>query len=142
VVPAIWGEILAGFGFMHLRRENSMQHPAPERRTMRRFDMRLPASVRVAGNGFRDLLTETQNVSARGVFFYLDRPLAEGARIEVTMTFPPHVTLTEPVRVRFTARVVRVENSPSASSIGVAAMIEEYEFLRSNAATEFSSGMR
>lgn len=109
---------------------------------MRRFDMRLPASVRVAGNGLRDLLTETQNVSARGVFFYLDRPLAEGARIEVTMTFPPHVTLTEPVRVRFTARVVRVENSQSASSIGVAAMIEEYEFLRSNAATEFSNGMR
>jgi hypothetical protein len=127
---------------MHLRSENSMQSPAPERRTMRRFDMRLPASVRVAGNGLRDLMTETQNVSARGVFFYLDRPLAEGARIEVTMTFPPHVTLTEPVRVRFTARVVRVENSQSVSSIGVAAMIEEYEFLRSNAASEFSSGMR
>jgi len=109
---------------------------------MRRFDMRLPASVRLAGNGLHDLLTETQNVSARGVFFYLDRPLAQGARIEVTMTFPPHVTLTEPVRVRFTARVVRVENSHSASSIGVAAMIEEYEFLRSNTAAEFSSGMR
>ena len=108
---------------------------------MRRFDMRLPASVRVAGNGFSDLLTETQNVSARGVFFYLDRPLAEGARIEVTMTFPPHVTLTEPVRVRFTARVVRVEDSQSVSNIGVAAMIEEYEFLRSNGATEFN-GLR
>jgi PilZ domain len=127
---------------MHLRKENPMQSPAPERRTMRRFDMRLPASVRIAGNGLRDLITETQNVSARGVFFYLDRPLAHGARIEVTMTFPPHVTLTEPVRVRFTARVVRVETSHSASSIGVAAMIEEYEFLRSNAAGEFSSGMR
>ena len=124
---------------MHLRSENSMQSPAPERRTMRRFEMRLPASVRLAGNGLRDLLTETQNVSARGVFFYLDRPLAEGARIEVTMTFPPHVTLTEPVRVRFTARVVRVESSHSASSIGVAAMIEEYEFLRSNGAGELTS---
>ena len=114
-----------------------MQPSAQERRTMRRFDMRLPASVRVAGNGLRDLMTETQNVSARGVFFYLDRPLAEGSRIEVTMTFPPHVTLTESVRVRFTARVVRVENQQSVSSIGVAAMIEEYEFLRSNAASEF-----
>ncbi len=103
---------------------------------MRRFDMRLPASVRVAGNGSRDLMTETQNVSARGVFFYLDRPLAEGSSIEVTMTFPPHVTLTESVRVRFTARVVRVENPESVSSIGVAAMIEEYEFLRSNPSTE------
>ena len=101
---------------------------------MRRFDMRLPASVRVSGNGLRDLVTETQNVSARGVFFYLDRPLAEGTRIEVTMTFPPHVTLTEPVRVRFTARVVRAEKPLPASRVGIAAVIEEYEFLRSAAA--------
>ncbi len=99
---------------------------------MRRFNMRLPASVRLAGNGLRDLTTETQNVSARGVFFYLDRPLAEGMRIEVTMTFPPHITLTEPVRVRFVARVVRVETSDDRAGIGVAAMIEEYEFLRSD----------
>ncbi len=103
---------------------------------MRRFDMRLPASVRVAGNGLNGLLTETQNVSARGVFFYLDRPLAEGTRIEVTMTFPPHVTLTDPVRVRFTARVVRIENLQSLTGVGVAAMIEEYEFLRSNPSAE------
>lgn len=122
---------------MHLRKENFVQNSAPERRTMRRFDMRLPASVRVSGNGRHELLTETQNVSARGVFFYLDRSLAEGARIEVTMTFPPHITLTEPVRVRFTARVVRVENLRDVSNVGVAAMIEEYEFLRSNTATGF-----
>ena len=109
---------------------------------MRRFDMRLPASVRVAGNGLNGLLTETQNVSARGVFFYLDRPLAEGARIEVTMTFPPHVTLTDPVRVRFTARVVRIENSESMSGVGVAAMIEEYEFLRSSPASEVAGDGR
>jgi hypothetical protein len=109
---------------------------------MRRFDMRLPASVRVAGNGHNGLLTETQNVSARGVFFYLDRPLVEGARIEVTMTFPPHVTLTEPVRVRFTARVVRIENLQSLSGVGVAAMIEEYEFLRSNSSAEIASDDR
>ncbi len=109
---------------------------------MRRFDMRLPASVRVAGNGINGLLTETQNVSARGVFFYLDRPLAEGARIEVTMTFPPHVTLTDPVRVRFTARVVRIENLQALSGVGVAAMIEEYEFLRSNPSAEIAGDDR
>ena len=119
-----------------------MQQAGQDRRTMRRFDMRLPATVRIAGQGPRDLSTETQNVSARGVFFYLDRPLAEGARIEVTMTFPPHVTLTEPVRVRFTARVVRVETSPDYSGMGVAAMIEEYEFLRSNAVSEVNTDGR
>src|SRR5438046_5183070 len=124
---------------MQLPTESSMPQAGQERRTMRRFDMRLPAAVRVAGNSLRDLLTETQNVSARGVFFCLDRPLAEGMRIEVTMTFPPHVTLTEPVRVRFTARVVRVETSPDYSGIGVAAMIEEYEFLRSASGTELGN---
>jgi hypothetical protein len=142
MVPVIRVKNLAGSAFMHLRREISTPQSGHERRTMRRFDMRLPATVRVAGLGLRDLSTETQNVSARGVFFYLDRPLAEGARIEVTMTFPPHVTLTEPVRVRFTARVVRIETLQTIAGVGVAAMIEEYEFLRSNSASEFSSDGR
>jgi PilZ domain len=106
--------------------------PVQERRTMRRFDMRLPALIRMSGSQPNELLTETQNVSARGVFFYLDRPIGEGTRIEVTMTFPPHVTLTDPVRVRFLARVVRVESALARARVGVAALIEEYEFLRAN----------
>lgn len=104
---------------------------------MRRFDMRLPASVRMTGEGVADFLTETQNVSARGVFFYLDRPLSEGSQLEVTLTFPPHVTLTDSVRVRFTARVVRVDSPLPASRVGVAAFIEEYEFLRSNPSADY-----
>jgi hypothetical protein len=51
----------------------------------------------------------------------------------VTLTFPPHVTLTEPLRVRFTARVVRAEVPLPASRVGIAAVIEEYEFLGSAA---------
>ena len=107
---------------------------------MRRFDMRLPAAVRLAGTD--ELLTETQNVSARGVFFYLDRPVVEGSRLEVTLTFPPHVTLTDSVRVRFVARVVRVEAPLPVSRIGVAAVIEEYEFLRSTPGPDFFSEMQ
>jgi len=114
---------------MLMTTNGTMAGPPQERRTMRRFDMRLAASVRIPGAG--EFATETQNVSARGVFFYLDRPLLEGARIEVTMTFPPHITLTDPVRVRFVARVIRVEAPLPISRSGVAAMIEEYEFLRS-----------
>jgi len=114
-----------------------MQQSPEERRSMRRFDMRLPAAIKTAGNSAADssmdeLLTETQNVSARGVFFYLDRSLVEGSRVDVTLTFPPHVTLTEPVRVRFSARVVRVEAPLPGSRVGIAALIEEYEFLRSS----------
>src|SRR6266478_1469730 len=127
---------------MLLGKESPMLQPTQERRVMRRFDMRLPASVKVDGVAVDELLTETQNVSARGVFFYLDRPVAEGSHIEVTLTFPPHVTLTDSVRVRFRARVIRVEAPLPASRIGVAAMIEEYEFLRSAPAPELLDEMQ
>jgi hypothetical protein len=114
---------------------------ARERRRMRRFDMRLPAIVSLASDSIDGLLTETQNVSARGVFFYLDRPLAEHTSIQITLTFPPHITLTDSVRVRFTARVIRVESPLPASRIGIAAMIEEYEFLRSVPEEDYRAAM-
>jgi len=108
---------------------------------MRRFDMRLPATVRAVGTEYGELLTETQNVSARGVFFYLDRPVAEGSRVEVTLTFPPHITLTASVRVRFVARVIRVDAPLPASRVGIAAFIEEYEFLRSQSGVDSATDL-
>jgi hypothetical protein len=117
-----------------------MQPDTQERRTMRRFDMRLPAVVRLDQNN--EFQTETQNVSARGVFFYLDRPVPAGTTCEVTLTFPPHITLTDAVRVRFTARVIRSESPLPSSRVGTAAMIEDYEFLRSTGSTDFLSALQ
>ena len=124
-----------------------MQPESQERRMMRRFDMRLPALVRLSQDRLtqdqdNEFQTETQNVSARGVFFYLDRPIPEGTPCEVTLTFPPHITLTDAVRVRFTARVIRVESPLPSSRIGTAAMIEDYEFLRSGGTTDFFSALQ
>ena len=107
---------------------------------MRRFDMRLPAQVRLEGNN--EVQTETQNVSARGVFFYLEQPVSTGTKIEVTLTFPPHITLTDAVRVRFSARIIRVERPLPSARIGVAAMIEDYEFLRSSGNTDLFSALQ
>jgi hypothetical protein len=107
---------------------------------MRRFDMRLPAIVRLEDRG--EIRTETQNVSARGVFFYLDRLVSAGTKLDVTLTFPPHITLTDAVRVRFTARVIRVEHPLPSARIGTAALIEDYEFLRSNGSADFLSALQ
>ena len=108
--------------------ESILGNPA-DRRGMRRFPMRLTASVRVSGIPI-EFPTETENVSARGVFFYLDRWMSEGSRVEVTMNLPPQVTLADALQVRCTARVVRVE-SQTPRRTGIAAAIEEYEFVRS-----------
>ena len=107
---------------------------------MRRFDMRLPAVVRIEGT--HEFYTETQNVSARGVFFYVDRPVPPGAQLDITLTFPPHITLTDSVRVRFSARILRVDTPSPSARIGVAALIENYEFLRSNGSPDFLSALQ
>lgn len=124
---------------------------------MRRFDMRLPAVVRLEADAehsergssgqpgveqSNELQTETQNVSARGVYLYLDRAVPAGTRCEVILTFPPHITLTDAVRVRFTARVIRSEAPLPSAKVGTAAMIEDYEFLRSGGSGDFLSALQ
>ena len=116
-----------------------MQPESDERRMMRRFDMRLPAVVRLDQEN--EFHTEPQNVSARGGFFYLNRPVPPGTPCEVTLTFPPHITLTDAVRVRFTARVIRVESPLPSERVGTAAMIEDYEFLRATGSSEFLTAL-
>src|SRR6267154_2090027 len=122
--------------------ENTLriQQGGEERRMMRRFDMRLPAIVRLDQEN--EFHTETQNVSARGVFFYLDKSVPAGTRCEVTLTFPPHITLTDAVRVRFTARVIRVESPLPSLRVGTAATIEDYEFLRSAGNPDFLTALQ
>ena len=107
---------------------------------MRRFDMRLPAIVKLEGTD--EFHTETQNVSAKGVFFYLNQPVTAGTKLEVTLTFPPHITLTDAVRVRFSARVIRVEAPLPSARIGVAAMIDDYQFLRSGTGPDFLTALQ
>ncbi len=60
---------------MLLGRESDVTQPTQERRLMRRFDMRLPASVRVPDLGSGEFATETQNVSASTGLSRKARPL-------------------------------------------------------------------
>ena len=111
---------------------------------MRRFSVKLPVSVRVWGVPY-DFPAQIQNISARGLFFYIERWMSPGARVEVTMNFPPQVTLGESAKVKFLALVLRVEAHTRTEYAGVAALIEEYEFLgagdqaRSSSQLEHSS---
>ena len=79
-------------------------------------------------NGSGEAAAETKDVSARGVFFYLDSEVAEGSPIEFTLTLPPEITLTESIRVRCTGKVVRVDQNAN-SQVGIAAAIDQYDFV-------------
>jgi hypothetical protein len=100
-----------------------------EKRATRRFALRLPVSVNYAGDSMGPLTAQTRDVSARGICFYLDAPMATGSPIEFTLTLPPEITLTESIRVRCKGKVVRVDDGLVDAKIPVAAVIDEYEFL-------------
>ena len=100
-----------------------------EKRATRRFALRLPVSVNYAGNTGGSMSAQTRDVSARGICFYLESPLAVASEIDFTLTLPPEITLTESIRVRCKGKVVRVDANQSDSKVPVAAVIDEYEFL-------------
>ena len=100
-----------------------------EKRSTRRFALRLPVSVTYSDDGAQEKAAQTRDVSARGICFYVDSAIAAGSAIEFTLVLPPEITLTESIRVRCKGKVVRVDNSSSDDKVAVAAVIEEYEFL-------------
>ncbi len=103
-----------------------MAQPQLERRATRRFSLRLPVAVKHPEKG--ELPTHTRDISSRGICFFLELPLEVGAELEFTLTLPPEVTLTEAIRVRCRARVVRVDDAPTGG-VAIAAVIDRYEFL-------------
>ena len=56
---------------------------APEKRSTRRFALRLPVSVSYADEQGNEKSAETRDVSARGICFYLDSAIATGSAIEL-----------------------------------------------------------
>ncbi len=100
-----------------------------EQRKTRRFNLALPVSVRFDGGEVKDLPARSRDVSSRGIFFFVESKLNEGSDIEFTLTLPPEVTLTQSIRVRCRGKVLRVHPDPVENKIGVAALIEKYDFV-------------
>lgn len=104
-----------------------------ERRTARRYDLSLPVIIRVPVNEETSSRNgKTRDISTRGVYFTIDEELGPGAELDITLTLPAEVTRGSEVFIRAMGKVVRVDKTPEqgASRIGVAAVIERYEIIR------------
>jgi PilZ domain len=102
---------------------------AQEKRAARRFALRIPVLVARGEDSNQSESAQLRDVSARGICFYLESPIAQGSPLGFTLTLPPEITLTESIRVQCKGRVVRVEESANDGKLAVAAVIEDYEFL-------------
>ncbi len=110
-----------------------------ERRGAQRFEVHLPLAVHFDG---RTVPGFTQDLSGRGIFFYADAVLPEGAVVELTFTMPSEITLGESMPVRCRGRVLRASapqgghteaSQPKASQRnGIAVQLDSYQYLPAN----------
>lgn len=99
-----------------------------EKRAIRRFALQLP--VTITGHSGESLQTaaESRDVSSHGICFFCDSEMEADSPIEFTLTLPSEITMSEPLSVRCSGKVVRVERQQSRK-FAVAAAISNYEFL-------------
>ena len=108
-----------------------------ERRSAQRFEVHLPLAVHFEG---RTVPGFSQDLTGRGVFFYAETALPEGAVVELSFTMPSEITLGENMPVRCRGRVLRASASQADHSHvsqrnGIAVQLDSYEYLPSNKPT-------
>lgn len=100
-----------------------------ERRGAQRFEVNLPLAVHFEG---RTVPGYTLDLSGRGVFFYAETALPEGAVVELTFTMPSEITLAESMPVRCCGRVLRASASQAGPRRGIAVQLDSYQYLTSD----------
>lgn len=92
-----------------------------------RFPLHLSASVKTQGTA---ISAETENISANGVLFAMDKDVPVGSMIDFTILLPAEVLgARRNVQIDCRGRVVRSFDDQGRRAVGV--VIDEYHFERS-----------
>ena|SRR5579864_5866482 len=104
-----------------------------ERRSARRFHVSLPVAVHTVPPKHHEPLDgRTRDISARGLYFTVDRELNPGSELDLALTLPAELTHGTELLVRARCKVVRAEKKreKGIERIGVAALIQSYDIVR------------
>jgi len=105
-----------------------------ERRHHCRYDLSLPLTVRRADTG-QAAEGHTRDISSHGIYFLIPAEFPSGCRIDLTVSLARAGLGEAGSYVAARGRVVRVEprsRNTEDPSIGVAAVIESYDIIRSS----------
>ena len=109
-----------------------MQAPESDRRSSRRLPFKTALRVRVWKSGPAEQRAESENLSAQGIFFATDAPLAIGSAVEILLKMPREITGGLASEWRCSGRVVRLTpGSNGDGKQGVGVQFDCYEILRS-----------
>jgi hypothetical protein len=97
-------------------------------RTSRRFPVHLPAKILLDKD---TAAASTANISAAGVYLWIDGGLEVGSATKFEITIPHEsIGANSDVRLCCLGRVVRCDETNETGRSGVACVIENYEFIR------------
>jgi hypothetical protein len=105
-----------------------------ERRGAQRFEVHSPLAVHFEGRTVPGFI---QDLSGRGIFFYAQASLPNGASVELTFTMPSEITLGESMPVRCRARVLRTSLFEGGQRNGIAAQLDSYQYLPEEPVSQF-----
>ena len=108
--------------------DNRLEHRL-ERRGAQRFEVHLPLAVHFEGRTVPGFI---EDLSGRGIFFYAETTLPQGAVVELSFTMPSEITLGENMPVRCRGRVLRTSASQAGQRSGIAVQFDSYEYLAAN----------
>jgi len=106
-----------------------------DRRSTRRYDLTLPITVdKYLPQTVESLVGKTRDMSIGGIYFTTDQELVPGWEFDFTAGFPAALTQGREVWIRARGKVVRAEKevADDKKRVGIAAVIEKYEFVLPN----------
>ncbi|MGH9786803.1 MAG: PilZ domain-containing protein [Terriglobia bacterium] len=102
-----------------------------DHRRHRRYQLSIPVEIHPPEElAETAVTTATRDISAKGIFFTLSPGVELGSELEFSLSLPPQMCQGKHVRVHCRGRVVRREPLATQDRIGVAAVIDEYEFIQ------------
>jgi hypothetical protein len=102
-----------------------------DRRLAHRFNLNIPLHIRAWKSSAPEQTVESNNVSESGVYFETDKPLNEGAVIQLRLEMPEEVTGKTSSDWLCAGKVVRVQRSNSQTTlVGVGVRFDYYEVWR------------
>ena len=101
-----------------------------ELRRHRRYQLSIPLELRAPETDQGQVQTLSRDISAKGIYFVLSPGAELGSELEFDLALPPQLCQGKNVRVHCRGRVLRKDAPDEQGRIGVAAVIDEYEFVR------------
>src|SRR5690349_936374 len=106
-----------------------------DQRKHRRYNLSLPVRMKSNKRGAYPGIAATRDISAQGLYLTVSKDFELGTSLELDLELPRALAQGMAVHIHCRAKIIRVDKLQH-DQLGVAAQIENYQFVRAESAKE------